>query len=99
MSTMQKSQGERLAEAFGARLTYGQGRIAGFLEGYDGSRGRPVPFGGRAAALSRLSAWLDDPEAPYLLLTAPAGRGKSALLVRWCADLLSRKDLALVFLP
>ena len=30
---------------------------------------------------------------------APAGRGKSALLVRWLDSLIARQDLALVFIP
>jgi len=59
-------------------------RIRNFILEYIGTLQRPVPFGGRQADLQTLDGWLDDPDAPpYLLLTAPAGRGKSALLVRW----------------
>src|SRR5207244_3981648 len=36
---------------------------------------------------------------PYMLLVAPAGRGKSALLVHWSHQLLARTDLAVAFLP
>jgi hypothetical protein len=74
-------------------------RIRNFILEYIGTSQRPVPFGGRQADLQTLDGWLDDPAAPpYLLLTAPAGRGKSALLVRW---LERRRDLALpvVFVP
>ncbi len=74
-------------------------RIRNFILEYIGTPQRPVPFGGRQADLQTLDGWLDDPAAPpYLLLTAPAGRGKSALLVRW---LERRRDLALpvVFVP
>jgi hypothetical protein len=74
-------------------------RICNFILEYIGTPQRPVPFGGRQADLQTLDGWLDDPAAlPYLLLTAPAGRGKSALLVRW---LERRRDLALpvVFVP
>ena len=47
-----------------------------------------VPFGGRDEDIARLNAWLDDETAPpRYLLTAPAGRGKSALLVRWVQHL------------
>jgi len=47
-----------------------------------------VPFGGRDADVALLDAWLDDATAPpRYLLTAPAGRGKSALLVRWLQHL------------
>ena len=74
-------------------------RICNFILEYIGTPQRPVPFGGCQADLQTLDGWLDDPAAlPYLLLTAPAGRGKSALLVRW---LERRRDLALpvVFVP
>ncbi|MDV0440819.1 hypothetical protein, partial [Xanthomonas sacchari] len=43
-----------------------------------------VPFGGRDDALAQHDAWLDNQSAPArLVLAAPAGRGKSALLVHW----------------
>jgi hypothetical protein len=43
---------------------------------------------------------LDDPKAPpYRLLAAPAGRGKSALLVRWLRTLEARPGLAVAFVP
>ena len=75
-------------------------RIQNFLTEYLGTPEQPVPFGGRDADLARLDTWLADPHAPpYLLLTAPAGRGKSALLVRWSGRLLARKDLAVVLIP
>lgn len=75
-------------------------RIQNFLTEYLGTASRPVPFGGRDADLARLDAWLDHASTPpYLMLTAPAGRGKSALLVRWCQRLLARQDLAIVFIP
>jgi hypothetical protein len=62
-------------------------RIQEFLEEYLGTPERPTPFGGRVAALAELDAWLDDAAAPpYLLLTAPAGRGKSALLARYVVN-------------
>jgi transcriptional regulator with XRE-family HTH domain len=81
------------------RTDYG-GRIQNFLEEYLGTLKEPVPFGGRDAELTRLDAWLDAPHGqPYALLTAPAGRGKSALLVRWTQRLLSRSDLGLAFVP
>jgi 3',5'-cyclic AMP phosphodiesterase CpdA len=50
-----------------------------------GDPGAPsVAFGGRAREMAALDAWLENEAAPpRLLLTAPAGRGKSALLVRW----------------
>ena len=76
-------------------------RIANFLCDYLGTPERPVPFGGREEALQALDRWLDDPDAPpYLLLATPAGRGKSALLVRWLERLRQRApDLPVVFVP
>ena len=54
-------------------------RIENFLIEYLGTPKNRVPFGGRATDLTRLDHWLDNPEeSPYLLLAAPAGRGKSA---------------------
>jgi hypothetical protein len=48
----------------------------------------PIPFGGRNRELADLDSWLTDDQAPSrLLLTAPAGRGKSALLVHWVTSL------------
>ena len=56
-------------------------RVQGFVAEYIGTAERPVPFGGRAAELGQLDEWLADPTAPsYLLVTAGAGRGKSALI-------------------
>jgi hypothetical protein len=75
-------------------------RISNFLADYLDSPGQQVPFGGRKDDIERLDAWLDDPQAtPYLLLAAPAGRGKSALLVRWSRRLLERSDLRVAFVP
>ena len=76
-------------------------RIQNFFSEYLGTADRPVPFGGRDSDLKMLDAWLDDPQKPpYLLLAAPAGRGKSALLVHWGQKLLAtREDLAIVFIP
>ena len=75
-------------------------RVENFLHEYLGTPEHPVPFGGREAELRALSAWLEDEDAPpYLLLTAPAGKGKSALLVRWAAGLRAREDVAVVFVP
>jgi len=74
-------------------------RIQNFLVEYLGDEKNPVPFGGRDVALQILNNWLDQSSTPYLLLAAPAGRGKSALLVRWLNSLAERADLALAFVP
>jgi len=73
-------------------------RIQNFLTEYLGTDAHPVPFGGRDEALKMLDTWLAE-TTPYLLLAAPAGRGKSALLVRWLDNLKAREDLALAFVP
>ena len=76
------------------------GRVENFLVEYLGTPQAPVPFGGREADLTTLDLWLDDPAAPpYLLLSAPAGRGKSALLARWNRRLLTRGDFTVAFFP
>jgi hypothetical protein len=63
-------------------------RTRAFTEEYLVSEIGPVPFGGRNDELRRLDTWLLDPQsAPRMLITAPAGRGKSALLVRWLNNL------------
>src|SRR5947209_19326979 len=75
-------------------------RVKNFLAEYLGSPRHPVPFGGRVKDFEQLDAWLADQEAPpYLLLAAPAGRGKSALLLRWRQRLLARPDLAAAYFP
>jgi hypothetical protein len=69
------------------------GKVEAFFEEYLSSEnmlGR-VPFGGRNSELALLDSWLSDPEAEQrFLVTAPAGRGKSALLVRWTESLKAR---------
>lgn len=73
-------------------------RIQSFLTEYLGTPEQPEPFGGREDTLKKLDEWLDS-NTQRLLLAAPAGRGKSALLVRWLDRLIVREDIALVFLP
>jgi hypothetical protein len=74
-----------------ARPDASQRATKAFLEEYLASETGRVPFGGRDHELERLDAWLDDPRAaPRMLLTAPAGRGKSALLVQWMKSLQDR---------
>jgi hypothetical protein len=82
-----------------------QHTIERFISEYLISEEVPVPFGGRNEELARLDAWLDDNRAPSrFLITAPAGRGKSALLVRWIEWLkatgkIGENGWSLVFLP
>ena len=80
-------------------------KIEAFFSEYLLSEIAPVPFGGRNAELSLLDAWLHEEKAPSrFLITAPAGRGKSALLVRWLEQLRSQAKIgkdgwAAVFIP
>src|SRR5436305_8924398 len=75
-------------------------RVKSFLAEYLGSPQHPVPIGGRLKDCEYLDDWLTDTQAsPYLLLAAPAGRGKSALLVRWCQRLFAQRDLAVAYFP
>lgn len=69
-----------------------------FLASYLGTSSQRVAFGGRETMLARLDRWLDDPAAAArLLLHAPGGRGKSALVVQWL--LVAAKRCRLIFLP
>ncbi len=76
-------------------------RVQAFVSEYTGTPERPTPFGGRDAEFATLDAWLDDPSAPpYLLIAAGAGRGKSALLVRWTQWLLGQgRGVVPLFFP
>lgn len=74
--------------------------VKNFLYNYLGDEANPVPFGGRNDALAQIEQWRTNADAPpRLLITAPAGRGKSALLVRWSAYLQAQQDVAVVFMP
>lgn len=75
-------------------------RVKNFLTEYLGTPHHPVPFGGRVKDFEQLNAWLSNAQAnPYMLLAAPAGRGKSALLLRWCQKLLAQRNLAVAYFP
>lgn len=90
-----------LATGVGGAAGEYSARIAGFFSEYLGRDAEHrVPFGGRRGELARLTDWLDEPKrSARLLLTAPAGRGKSALLVHWCVQLSQRKDLTVLLFP
>jgi hypothetical protein len=70
-----------------------QAQTRAFADEYLVSETGPIPFGGRDTELHRLDTWLLDPNAPpRMLVTAPAGRGKSALLVQWMRALQIRGE-------
>ncbi len=57
-------------------------------------------FGGREPELAALNRWLDDERAPACaLLVAPTGRGKTALLVHWVAQLAAQTAWHVIFVP
>ncbi|WP_299725879.1 hypothetical protein [uncultured Tateyamaria sp.] len=85
---------------FGLSSTPSQYRrlIQRFVKSYLGDADKPVPFGGRQTQLAQMNAWFADPAAPpNLLITADAGRGKTALLVRWLEQLDT--EVHKIFLP
>lgn len=65
-----------------------QARLLSFRNAYTRSHEGLIPFGGRATELHTLNRWIAQNSLKRrLLLTAPTGRGKSALLVHWTASL------------
>jgi hypothetical protein len=68
-----------------------------FFRIYLGSEQSPKPFGGRDRQLSSLDNWLEGENSDRLLLVAPAGRGKSMLLVRWAAEV--SESYSVIFIP
>jgi hypothetical protein len=69
------------------------------LNFYLGSEKTPVAFGGRQAELEELDDWLEGGREPYLVLAAEAGRGKTALLLRWAAHVAARGKVGVIFIP
>lgn len=99
-TNVQPSAGGDVARSSSAAASAYEALADAFRAQYLGRPEAPVPFGGRHEELTRLNEWLDDPRAPsYRIVAAPAGRGKSALLVRWAESLKGRPDLAVVFFP
>jgi pimeloyl-ACP methyl ester carboxylesterase len=64
------------------------GLVAAFRASYLCSTDRSIVFGGRKREIAQLNEWLiDEKSTPFMLVTGPTGRGKSALLVRWLEQL------------
>lgn len=94
------------AESLSSRLLSGMsgypaaGRIRNLLSDYVGTSAQTSTFGGRQQELDLLNKWLADESAPQrLLLCAPAGIGKTALLCRWGLDLTRRSGLRIAWFP
>jgi hypothetical protein len=67
---------------------------------YQDSPADPRPFAGRAAVLAQLDEWLRQAGGRLLLVSAAAGRGKSALLLRWMESVIERRpELGVLYCP
>lgn len=72
-----------------------QDRIKDFLKYY-----LDAPFAGRTDLLKILNDWLQNNDKPIYVLTEKAGRGKSALVSQWIAQVReSHPDTDIAFLP
>jgi hypothetical protein len=93
-----------IQETLGIARTFGL-KVKRFIDEYLISDTGVVPFGGRERELQCLDAWLSDENAASrMLVSAPAGLGKSALLVQWMKSLQDHGVVAeagwnLVFVP
>ena len=56
-------------------------------------------FGGRKTELAQLDAWLDNNEKSVMLIQAPAGRGKTALLSNWALKIQANYTAHVIFYP
>jgi hypothetical protein len=56
-------------------------------------------FGGRSEEISTLDQFLNDAGRSWLLMLAPAGRGKTALMFRWVALVRERGEWDVTFYP
>ena len=75
-------------------------QIVDFIQRYSEISPTGIPFIGRTAELKLLQNWLEeDDDHPYHLILAPAGRGKSALLVRWLMRQSHKKNIDIIFFP
>lgn len=68
-----------------------------FLDHYLGTEDSPTGLGGRHDSVELLDRWHASPGSQQGLLVADAGRGKSALMVRWAAHIAERSRV--VFVP
>ena len=94
------SAAARLPPAVGAPSIYAAGfarRRQLFLDHYTREHHGELSFAGRSNEFAQLDEWLLSHESDILLLTAPAGRGKSALVTRWLPGV--RSDFRTIFIP
>lgn len=73
-------------------------RIKRFRDSYLDNSPKNVFFGGRKAEIDLLNNWLIDDNSPKnFLITSPAGRGKTALLLHWLESI--SLDRPICFMP
>ena len=72
-------------------------RLERFLSDYVGREGSTVPFGGRDRELVELKRW-ETGSTQRGLLVAPAGRGKSAMMMHWALG-AARRGVEVAVLP
>lgn len=95
VSSRSESNTNRLGSCFGEYRS----NVGRYFDNYLGTPKLPVLFGGRQDVLDELDQWLAS-DVQYLLLAAPAGRGKSSVAVHWVMSLLdSQPHLKVIFLP
>ncbi|BDI05971.1 TIR domain-containing protein [Sphaerotilus microaerophilus] len=84
----------------GARTPAARGRPSpGPFDGLDRLVDDYLLFGGRSAILAELDDFLGQDQRRSLMLCAPSGTGKTALLLQWVLRLQTRADVVPVFLP
>lgn len=73
-------------------------RIKRFRDSYLDNSAKNIFFGGRKTEIDLLNNWLIDDHSPKnFLLTSPAGRGKTALLLHWLESI--SLDWPICFMP
>ena len=65
--------------------------VRDFVDYYLGTTDAPAPFGGRSKEIKLLNDWLAA-DRPFGIVLAPAGKGKSALLVHWVTQLTASQS-------
>jgi hypothetical protein len=83
----------RIEQHFAPRASSFTGQIQNLVNEYISTDpSRRVPFGGRRDELLALDEWLANPQLYRLLISAPAGRGKTALVIQWLEGLRNRSE-------
>ena len=74
--------------------------IKNFLDSYISHDNVIISYGGREDYTKQLNDWLNDTnKSNYALLTAEAGRGKSALMAHWYSSIINLNGWNVIFIP